>query len=59
MALQHAQAISILRRAVVVGEGSPRLGVLSEGLPLSLIEMLGPFLSLFDMLLVTRGGSGT
>jgi len=53
------QAFSILRRAVAVGEGFSRLGVLSGGLSLSLFDMLGPPLSLFDMLLVTRGGSGT
>jgi hypothetical protein len=49
MALEHARVISILRRVVTVGEGSSRLGVLSTG----------PTLSLFDMLLVTRGGSRT
>jgi len=43
------QAISILRGAVVVREGSSKLGLLSGGPPLSL----------FDMLLVTRGGLGT
>ncbi len=59
MALQCAQAISILKRAVGVGEGSSRLGVLSGGLPFSLFDMLGPPLSLFDMLLATREGLGT
>jgi len=49
VALEHAHVISILRRVVTVGEGSSRLGILSTGPPLSL----------FDMLLVTRGGSGT
>jgi len=38
-----------LRRVVVIGEGSFRLGILSTGPPFSL----------FDMLLVTREGSGT
>ncbi len=59
MTLQRAQAICILRRAVAVGNGSSRLGVLSGGLPLSLFDMLGLLFSLFDMLLATRGGSRT
>jgi hypothetical protein len=46
VAIQHAEAVSILRSAVVVGEGSSRLDLLSEGPPLSL----------FDMLLATGGG---
>ncbi len=34
MALQHAQAISILKSTIVIGKSSSRLGVLlSEGLP--------------------------
>ncbi len=49
MALQNAHANSILRHAIVVGEGSSRLSVLSRGPPLSL----------FDMFLATRGGSST
>jgi hypothetical protein len=47
--LQCIVAVSILRCAVVVGEGSSRLDVLSEGAPLSL----------FDMLRKTEGGSRT
>jgi hypothetical protein len=49
MTLQYAYAISMLRRDVAAGEGSFRLGVLSGGPPLSL----------FDMLLMIGGGSGT
>ncbi len=49
MTLQHVYVISILRRDVAVGEGSSRLGLLSGSPPLSL----------FDMLLVIGGGSGT
>ncbi len=49
MASQHAQAISILSHAIVVGEGSSKLGVISRGPPLLL----------FDMLVATGGGSGT
>jgi hypothetical protein len=33
MASHQAHAISLLRRAIVVGEGSSRLGVLLGGLP--------------------------
>jgi hypothetical protein len=45
------KAISILRHAgAVVGEGSFRLGVLSGGPPLSLLD---------DMLLATARGSAT
>ncbi len=40
MALQHVQAISILRHDVVVSEGSFRLCVLSRGPPLSLFNIL-------------------
>ncbi len=43
------QVVSILRSVIVVGEGSSTLGVLSRGPPLSL----------FDMLLATRGCLGT
>jgi hypothetical protein len=43
------QADSILRRAIAVGEAPSKLGILSKGPPLSL----------FDMLLATRGNSGT
>jgi hypothetical protein len=49
MAFEQMQAISILRRVVAVSEGSSMLGLLSGGPPLSL----------FDMLLLTRGGLGT
>jgi hypothetical protein len=49
MALEHAQAISILKHVVVIGEGSFKLGVISRGPPLSL----------FDMFLATKGGLGT
>lgn len=35
MAVQRAQVVSILKRAVVVGEGSSRLGLLSRGPPFS------------------------
>jgi len=48
--LQHAHAISILRHARVVGEGSSKLAVLSGGPPLSLFHM---FLLWFSLL----GGS--
>jgi hypothetical protein len=41
--------VSIFRRAITVGEGSFKLGVL----------LGGPPFSLFDMLLVTLGVSGT
>jgi hypothetical protein len=44
-----AYAVSILRCAVAIGEGSSRLGLLSGD----------PLLSLFDMLLARGGGSGT
>jgi hypothetical protein len=37
MALQHVQTISILRRAVALGEGSSRLGFHSGGSPPFLI----------------------
>jgi len=45
VALQHVQAIFILRHDVVVNEGSSRLRVLSRG----------PSLSLFNILLMIRG----
>ncbi len=38
MAVQHAQVVSSLKRAVVVGEGSSRLGLLSRGPPFSLFD---------------------
>ncbi len=38
--VQQAHAIYIMRQAVVVGEGSNRLGILIGGLPLSLYDML-------------------
>jgi len=41
MALQHVQAISILRHAIALGEGSSGLGVLSGGPPLSLFDLQG------------------
>jgi len=40
MALQHAQSVSILKHAIVVGEGSFRLNLLSRGPPFSLFDML-------------------
>jgi hypothetical protein len=49
MVLQRARVISILKCVVAIGEGSSRLGILSGD----------PSLSLFDMLLVTKGGLGT
>jgi hypothetical protein len=49
VALQQVQMISILRQALVIGEGSSRLGILSEGPPLFS----------FDMLLVIGGGLRT
>jgi hypothetical protein len=51
MTSQHAHVMSIWKRVVVVGEGegSYKLGVFSKGPPLSL----------FDMLLLIRGGSRT
>ncbi len=49
MVLQCAHVISILKCVVAIGEGSSRLSILSGG----------PSLSLFDMLLATRGGLGT
>jgi hypothetical protein len=49
MVLQHAQAISILKCVIEVGEGSSRLGVLLGGLALSFC----------DMFFTTRGGLGT
>ncbi len=49
VALQHVEAVSILRHAIVVGEGSSTLDFLSEDPPLSS----------FDTLLGTGGGSGT
>jgi hypothetical protein len=49
MALQRVQVTSILRWAIIVGEGSSRLGIL-----------LGlPTLSLVDMLDATNGGFDT
>jgi hypothetical protein len=47
MASHRAHVISILRCAIIVGEGSSRLGVLLRGLPLLL----------FDMFLATKTGS--
>ncbi len=47
--LQCAWVVFILRCVVAVDEGMSRLGILSEGPPLSL----------FDMLLATEGGPGT
>lgn len=38
VAVQHAQVVSSLKRAVVVGEGSSRLGLLSRGPPFSLFD---------------------
>jgi hypothetical protein len=49
MVLRQVQRISILRWAVVIGEVSFRLGILSEGPPVSL----------FDMLLAIGGGLRT
>ncbi len=49
MALQRVQAISILKHDVAISEGSSRLCILSRGPPLSL----------FNMLLTIRRGSGT
>ncbi len=49
MTLQHAKVISILKCAIAIGEGYSKLGVISGSPPLSL----------FDMLLVIREGSGT
>ncbi len=40
MVLQQMQTISILRQALVIGEGSYRLGILSKGPPLFLFDML-------------------
>jgi hypothetical protein len=48
MVLQCAHVVSILRRAIAIGEGFSRLGVLSRGPPLSL----------FDMFITIGGGSG-
>jgi len=47
--LQCAQAVSILKCVVVVGDGYSRLGVL----------LSGPPFSLFDMFLVTQKGLRT
>jgi hypothetical protein len=49
MAFQQMQAISILRHAVAISEGSSMLGLLSRSPPLSL----------FDMLLAIGRGLGT
>jgi hypothetical protein len=49
VALECTLVIFVLRCAVAVGEGSFRLGILSGG----------PLISLFDMLLKTRGDLGT
>jgi hypothetical protein len=49
MVLHHAQIVFILKCVVVGGEGFSRLGVFLKGFPFSL----------FDMLLTTKGGSGT
>jgi hypothetical protein len=49
VALQRAKAISILKCAIAIDEGYSKLGVLSGGPPLSL----------FNMLLVIKGGLGT
>ncbi len=49
MVLNHVQVVSILKHYFPIGEGSFRLGLLLGGLPLSL----------FDMLFMTRRGSGT
>jgi len=40
MVLQCAHAVSILKCVVAIGEGSSRLGILSGGPPLSLLDML-------------------
>ncbi len=61
MALQQAHATSISRQVVIVGEGSPKLGVLFSAPPFSFFDMLlvkgvllsAPPLSFLDMLLVT------
>jgi len=37
--VQCTQVVSILKRAVVDGEGSSRLGLFSRGPPLSLFDM--------------------
>jgi hypothetical protein len=49
MTLQHAQVVYILRCAIVGGEGSLTLDILSRGPPLSL----------FDMLFIIGGGLRT
>jgi hypothetical protein len=49
MVLQCAHVVSILRHVIAIGEGFSTLGVLSKGPPLSL----------FDMLIMIGGGSGT
>ncbi len=49
VALQRVQVIFVLRCAVAVGEGSFRLGILSGGCPISIV----------DMLLMTGGDLGT
>jgi hypothetical protein len=49
MMLQQAYVISILKQVVAIGKGSSSLGIFSRGPPLSL----------FDMLLMTRGCLGT
>jgi hypothetical protein len=38
VAVQRVQVVSNLKRAVVVGEGSSRLGLLSRGPPFSLFD---------------------
>jgi hypothetical protein len=38
--LQCAHAVSILTRVIAIGESSSRLGVISRGPPLSLLDML-------------------
>jgi hypothetical protein len=48
--LQHVYVISILKHVVAIGEGLSKL---------NMIFSKGPFISLFDMLLATGGGSRT
>jgi hypothetical protein len=40
MGFQRMQAISILRQAIAISEGSSMLGLLSRSPPLSLFDML-------------------
>jgi len=56
VALQHVEAVSILRHAIVVGEGSSTLDLLSEDPPLSSFNTLLGTGGEFRNLMMSPGG---